>query len=422
MGFTLRMVRRYGRSRRGFTRVVTAFSVLGILLGVAALIMVLAVMSGFRQELMNRILGVNGHITLEVSGLSLPAAETLAAQLKTLPGVVSAVPYASGQVMLSANGLATGALLRGVLPGDVPALIASNLTAEVADSDQATPQPAPQLGRLMVGQGLAAQLGLLPGGGVQLIAPSGARTPMGFVPRMAQLQVSHIFKVGMAQIDNGLILANIEDVQRLNRQGNLVTALELRLTEPLQAEALLPRIQQLALPFAENDALNLHLSTWQTTNGEFFRALQVERITMFIILSLIILVAGFNIITGQMMLVNDKLADIAILRTMGATQRQIRTVFLLNGLWLGGLGTLGGLAVGLLGVWQMPALVAGIRALTGVNLFPQDVYFLTELPSRISWLDMAAVLAVALTLTLLASLWPAIRAARLNPVELLRRG
>ena len=143
---------------------------------------------------------------------------------------------------------------------------------------------------------------------------------------------------------------------------------------------------------------------------------------MFIILSLIILVAGFNIITGQMMLVNDKLADIAILRTMGATRGQIRTIFLLNGLWLGGLGTLGGVAVGLLGVWQMPALVDGIRALFGINLFPQDVYFLSELPSRLSLLDLGSVVGLALMLTLLASLWPAIRAARLNPVELLRRG
>lgn len=414
----LRMVRRYGRSRRGFTRVVTTFSVLGILLGVAALILVLAVMSGFRQELMNRILGVNGHVTLEVAGLTLPAAETLAANVLKLPGVQSVTPYASGQVMLSANGQASGAVVRGLVPGQLPPMVQSNV---IASNDEAlSTQPA--VGTVLVGQGLAQQLGLLPGSPVQLIAPTGARTPMGFIPRMAQLRVAGVFKVGMAQIDNGLVLANVADVQHLNRQGDLVNALELRLKEPMLAETLVPMLTQTALPFAGDDPVNVAVSTWQTTNGEFFRALQVERLTMFIILSLIILVAGFNIITGQMMLVNDKLADIAILRTMGATQGQIRTIFLLNGLWLGGLGTLGGVAVGLLGVWQMPALVEGIRALFGINLFPQDVYFLSELPSRLSWLDLGSVVGLALALTLLASLWPAIRAARLNPVELLRRG
>jgi lipoprotein-releasing system permease protein len=414
----LRMVRRYGRSRRGFTRVVTTFSVLGILLGVAALILVLAVMSGFRQELMNRILGVNGHMTLEVAGLTLPAAETLAATLQQLPGVERVTPYASGQVMLSANGQASGALVRGLLPGQLPPMVQSNVLA----STDGVLSGQPAVGTVLVGQGVARQLGLMPGSPVQLIAPTGARTPMGFIPRMAQLQVAAVFQVGMAQIDNGLVLANVADVQRLNRQGDLVNALELRLTDPMQAEALVPQVEAASLPFAGGDPVNVAISTWQTTNGEFFRALQVERLTMFIILSLIILVAGFNIITGQMMLVNDKLADIAILRTMGATQGQIRTIFLLNGLWLGGLGTLGGVAIGLLGVWQMPALVEGIRWLTGVNLFPQDVYFLTELPSRLSMLDLGSVVGLALGLTLFASLWPAIRAARLNPVELLRRG
>lgn len=411
-GFVSMVVRRYLRSRRGFTRVVTLFSVLGILLGVAALIVVLAVMSGFRQELMDRILGVSGHATLQIEGLQAPAARVLADELVKVQGVASATPYVSGQVMVSSQGRATGAFLRGV-EGDPLAGMGQNVALlgnKLGETDQ-----------LLVGSGLAGQLGLLPGAGVTLLSPEGARTIVGFVPRTGQFGVAGTFNVGMIQFDNALILGKMEDVQRFLGRREAVDALEIRLDDPQKIEVVTPHILEVADRFAENP-MDVTLVPWTVTNAEFFRALQVERVTMFIILSLIVVVAAFNIITGQMMLVNDKMGDIAILRTMGATQRQIRRIFLFNGLLLGGIGVLGGILLGMLIVWRMAELVDLIRALTGVNLFPSEVYFLSELPGKISITDMVNVVGMAMLLTVLASLYPAWKASKLNPVELLRRG
>jgi lipoprotein-releasing system permease protein len=255
---------------------------------------------------------------------------------------------------------------------------------------------------------------------VTLLAPQGARTPFGFVPRAMGYPVGGTFSVGMVQFDNALALLPLPAAQEFLRKGQAVDALELRVANPEQIEALSPAIFAAAQHYAE--APDINLTPWTVTNGEFFRALQVERVTMFIILSLIVVVAAFNIITGQMMLVNDKLADIAILRTMGATQGQIRRIFLYNGLLLGGLGTAAGTALGLLIIFNMTAVVNSIRTLFGIDLFPRDVYFLSELPGRLAPLDLAAVLGMALGLTLLASLYPAWRASRFHPVELLRRG
>lgn len=411
-GFVSMVVRRYLRSRRGFTRVVTLFSVLGILLGVAALIVVLAVMSGFRQELMDRILGVSGHATLQIEGLQAPVARVLAEELQKIPGVVMATPYVSGQVMVSAQGRATGAFLRGV-EGDPLAGMGQNVSligTKLGEPD-----------RLLVGSGLASQLGLLPGSGVTLLSPEGARTIVGFVPRTGQFGVAGTFNVGMIQYDNALILGQMEDVQRFLGRREGVDALEIRLDNPQKIASVTPQILDVADRFAESP-IDVTLVPWTVTNAEFFRALQVERVTMFIILSLIVVVAAFNIITGQMMLVNDKMGDIAILRTMGATQRQIRRIFLFNGLLLGGIGVAGGIMLGMLIVWRMAELVDVIRALTGVNLFPSEVYFLSELPGKISVTDMVNVVGMAMVLTVLASLYPAWKASKLNPVELLRRG
>lgn len=411
-GFVSLVVRRYLRSRRGFTRVVTMFSVLGIMLGVAALIVVLAVMSGFRQELMDRILGVSGHATLQVAGLQAPAARVMADELQKIEGVAKATPYVSGQVMVTAQGRATGAFLRGV-EGDPLAEMGGN--AVVLGDNLGEPDS------LLVGSGLARQLGLLPGGGVTLLSPEGARTLVGFIPRTGQFGVAGTFTVGMIQFDNALVLGRLADVQRFLGRQEGVDAVEIRLTDPQRIDELAPQIAAVAERFAESD-MDVTLIPWTVANAEFFRALQVERVTMFIILSLIIVVAAFNIITGQMMLVNDKMSDIAIMRTMGATQGQIRRIFLFNGLLLGGLGVAGGLALGMLIVWRMADVVDGIRALTGVNLFPSEVYFLSELPGKISATDMLNVIGMAMVLTVLASLYPAWKASKLNPVELLRRG
>lgn len=412
MSFTAQIVRRYLGARRGFTKAVTIFSVLGIALGVAALLVVLAVMSGFRAELMSRILGVSGHAQLEVAGLETAQATQLAAELRRIPGITEAMPYVTGQVLVSAGGRATGAYVRGI--PTLPAAIAAGTLGATGKLNEIP------TGDVLLGQGLASTLGVLPGMDVTLLAPQGARTPFGFVPRAMGFPVGGTFSVGMVQIDNGLVLLPLASAQEFLRKGQTVDALELRVADPEQIEALTPAIFAAAQRYAE--APDIALTPWTVSNGEFFRALQVERVTMFIILSLIVLVAAFNIITGQMMLVNDKLADIAILRTMGATQGQIRRIFLYNGLLLGGLGTAAGTALGLVIIFNMTAVVNGIRALFGVDLFPRDVYFLSELPGRLAPLDLVAVLGMALMLTLLASLYPAWRASRFHPVELLRRG
>ena len=405
------VVRRYLGSRRGFTRVVTIFSVLGILLGVAALIIVLAVMSGFRQELMGRILGVSGHGTLTIAELQTPAARVLAGELEKIPGVAHATPYVSGQVMVTAQGRATGAYIRGIEGDPLENL---GKTAQVVGKRLGAPD------QVMVGSGLAAQLGLLPGSGFTVLSPEGARTVVGFIPRTGQFGVAGTFNIGMVQFDNSLVLGQLEDVQRFLGKHDRIDALEIRLKDPQDVEKLAPEILKVADRFAESP-VDVDFVPWTVTNAEFFRALQVERVTMFIILSLIVLVAAFNIITGQMMLVNDKMNDIAILRTMGATQRQIRRIFLFNGLLLGGMGTAGGILLGMLVVWRMAELVDFIKAVTGVNLFPSDIYFLNELPGRLNASDMLNVIGMAVGLTILASLYPAWRASRFNPVELLRR-
>ncbi len=411
-GFVPLVVRRYLGSRRGFTRVVTIFSVLGILLGVAALIIVLAVMSGFRQELMGRILGVSGHATLQIEDLQAPVARVLAGELEKIDGIAKATPYGSGQGMVTAAGRAPGAFMRGVEGnplenmGKTVDMVGDGLGAE---------------NQLLVGGGLASQLGLLPGSGVTLLSPEGNRTVMGFMPRTGQFGVAGTFTVGMIQFDNALVLARMEDVQSFLGRGEKVDALEIRLDDPEQVDKLVPQILDVADRFAQSP-MDVSVVPWTVANAEFFRALQVERVTMFIILSLIVLVAAFNIITGQMMLVNDKMGDIAILRTMGATQGQIRRIFLYNGLMLGGIGVAGGIGLGMLVVWRMAELVDVIKMLFGIDLFPSEVYFLSELPGRINVNDMMNVVGMAMVLTVLASLYPAWRASKLNPVELLRRG
>jgi lipoprotein-releasing system permease protein len=409
---TTTFVGRYARGRRGFTRVVTICSVTGILLGVAALIIVMAVMSGFRDELIGRILGLAGHANVEVAGLTTTEATLLAQDIRAIPGVVSAVPYITGQVMIASGGQAGGAVMRGLNPADVPATIKSHMV-------EGTPSLASNT--ILIGDRLAANLHVGVGQGVTVISPQGLHSLMGFIPRIQTFTVGGVFKIGMVQFDSGLVLANLADQQKFLQAGNTVSAIEVRVQHPDKIQPIAWQIADAASRRA-GSTMGIGVTTWQQQNADFFRALQIERVTMFIILSLIVVVAAFTIITGQMMLVNDKLADIAILRTMGATQTDIRRIFLANGLLLGGMGIAGGTLLGLLVVFNMTAVVNGIKALTGIELFPADVYFLSQLPSRIEPLDFCGIVGMALVLTLLASWYPAWRAAKLDPVELLRRG
>lgn len=406
------LMARYLRSRRGFTAVVTWFSVVGIALGVGALLIVLAVMSGFRQELIDRILGATGHAQVQVVGLTLPAAEAMAAELRQIQGVETAVPYVTGQVLVSSNGHAVGAVVRGIPVG----ALAPDFAKHLED-----PKAGWAADGVLVGVRLAGNIGVGRGDGVVLLSPNGQRTIAGMIPRSAQMPVANVFDMGMMQLDSGLVLMPMEAAQDLLKKGPYVDAVEVRVRDPRAINDLVPLFQRVAGQFAGSPA-DVSVRTWMEDNADFMRALQVERMTMFIILSLIVVVAAFNVITGQMMLVNDKLGDIAILRSMGATQRGILALFMGNGLLLGAVGTAAGLALGMLGIYNMMRIIHGVKALTGIDLFPGDVYFLDELPGRVSWPDVWSVLILTGILTVVASVYPAWRASRYAPVDLLRQG
>lgn len=403
MPFTRKVILRYLNARRGFTGVITTFSVVGIALGVAALIVVMSVMAGFRAELLDRILGVTGHVQVQEYGLIATDAQAMGQRLLRVPEVTSAAPYVLGQGMVLYNGKATGVLMRGVMPENLP---------DLKTATNGLPENLPDRG-LVIGKVLADQLGVGLGDKITLLSPDGSRTIAGFIPRMLQVEIVGLFHIGQVQYDTGMVFMNLPTAQKFFKMGDGITALELMVAEPDKVQHMLPKLQKAAGDMAI-------VRTWVDNNRQFFQALEVERLAMFIILSLIVVVAAFNIITGQIMLVQDKASDIAILRTMGATRSQVLRIFLLNGLLLGGIGTLCGFIAGILLTLNLKNVVMGIEKLTGLQLWSSGVYFLDQIPSQIVWGDTLVIIGVSILLTLLASFYPAWRAARMNPVEVLR--
>lgn len=400
------IVGRYLTGRTGFTRVVTLFSVLGIMLGVAALIVVMTVMNGFRDELLTRVLGLSGHGTVYVRGLTIDGVDDAVTKLKTIDDVTTVTPFISGQGMALSNRGAAGGFVRGLRTQDIPTLIQEGVVS--GDIASLTGNSTVALGKR-----LADTLGVKAGDRITLVAPDGAQTVVGFIPRMMPLRVAAVFNVGMFQYDEGLMLTNMATAQRFYRMGDRITGLDLEVLDPTNMSLL--RVNA-------RDALDVPLTvtTWQETNREFFGALEVERVSMFIILSLIVLVAAFNIITGQMMLVGDKRTDIGILRTLGATAKDIQRIFLLNGLVLGGVGTFGGACLGLSVVSQLSGIIGAIESITGAQIFSGEAYFLDEIPQSLVWSDVGIILLISLMLTLLASVLPARRASKIAIVEALR--
>ena len=406
--FTRKVATRYFRSRRGFVSVVTGFSLVGITLGVAALIVVMAVMAGFRGELLDRILGTTGHAQLSRPGLTLNMADEISTKIMKIPGVISAQPFIGGQGMVVSPQRALGGLVRGLRPDDLRAtkMITSHITMGALESFKAGKPVA------VLGEQLAQNLGVRPGDSVNLLSPQGSHTVLGFMPRMMQVRVVALFNVGMYQYDSALLFLPIDIAQKFYKTNSLINGIEVMVERPDEINRMVPH---LATALAGG-----HISTWVDANRQFFSALQVERVAMFIILMLIVLVAAFNIITGQMMLVNQKRRDIAILRTMGARRRDILRLFLYSGFSIGLAGTAGGLLLGFLVVWQLDNLVALIQEITGVSLFNGAVYFLDKMPTDVLPADVIMVVVMSLGLSLLASIFPAWRATRLDPVEALR--
>ncbi len=401
---------RYLRARRaeGFISVIAGFSLLGIALGVATLIVVLSVMNGFRAELLGRILGLNGHILVQGISAPLQDYDDLAARIANVGGVVRASPIIEGQVMATSRHSASGALVRGMRPADMKGheILAEGIVAGSIETLDARND-------IVVGRRLANRLGIGVGDSATLISPQGTSTPVGTVPRSKTYRVAALFDVGMFEYDSTFIFMPLEAAQIYFRQRESVSAIEVILDDPDQVN--LARENLFPLTSGRE-----RLSDWQQVNSSYFTALQVERNVMFLILTLIILVAAFNIISSLIMLVKDKGRDIAILRTMGATRGSIMRIFFLAGASIGVVGTFSGLALGVAFADNIATLQRWLEGLTGTDLFAAEVYFLSQLPAKIDWSEVTIVVLMGLGLSLLATIYPSWRAARLDPVEALR--
>ncbi|MBR1120674.1 lipoprotein-releasing ABC transporter permease subunit [Bradyrhizobium lablabi] len=403
---------RYLRARRkeGFISVIAGFSFLGIMLGVATLIVVMAVLNGFRNELLDKILGLNGHILVQPLESPLTDWKDVADRVSQVPGVRLAAPVVDGQALASSALKATGVLVRGMRADDINNLapIARNLkegSLERFDEGQG----------VAIGRSLADQLKLHAGDSITLVAPRGAVTPMGTTPRIKPYKIAAVFEIGMSEYDSSLVLMPLSESQAYFNRNNDVSAIEVFTANPDRIDAFREAVTEAA-------GRPVFLVDWRRRNSTFFNALQVQRNVMFLILTMIVLVAALNIVSGLIMLVKDKGQDIAILRTMGASQGAVMRVFLITGAAIGVVGTLTGVVVGLVISLNIEALERFLSWLTNTDLFPRDLYFLSKLPAEIAFGEVAAVVVMALALSFLATLYPSWRAARLDPVDALRYG
>ncbi len=403
---------RYLRAKRqeSFVSVISGFSLVGIALGVATLIIVMSVMNGFRHELLKSILGLNGHVTVQAAEGLLPDYDAVARRLRAVPGVTRAAPVVDGQVMASQNGVNSGVIVRGLRTADLKSLTIVSKTLSpgaLARFDSGED--------VIVGAGLAQKMGIRPGGSITLIAPKGNVTPFGTTPRIKTYTVAGVFRIGMTQYDTSFVFMPLGEAQLFFNSESGASGVEVMVSDPDNDLSMLPQLQQ-----ASGRATRL--VPWQDTNSSFFEALQVERNVMFLILTLIILVAALNIVSGLIMLVKDKSQDIAILRTMGATRGAVMRVFLIAGASIGVIGTLLGFVIGVVFCANIESIRQGLSRLTGTTLFDPTIYFLSKMPAEMDAGEVTAVVVMALTLTLLATLYPSWRAARLDPVEALRYG
>jgi lipoprotein-releasing system permease protein len=401
---------RYMRARRaeGFISVIAGFSLMGIALGVATLIIVLSVMNGFRGELLDRILGLNGHIAVVSSTGTLSDYDPLAERVRMIDGVLSVTPLVEGQILATNGGRAAGALVRGVTPEALAARpsIAGNI--RLGSLDQFGGGDA-----VVMGSRLARTLGVRVGDKVTLVSPRGTVTAFGTVPRMQAYRVAATFEVGMFEFDSTFIFMPLAAAQQYFRLGDTVNQLEVFVEDP-------DAFQQQRRAIAEVIDPNHRLFDWQQANSSFFNALQVERNVMFLILTLIIVVAAFNIISSLIMLVKDKGSAIAILRTVGASRGLVMRVFFIVGASIGVVGTIAGAILGLVFSENIEVIRRWLESLTGTEMFAAEIYFLSQLPAEVDPREVIMVVSMALGLSILATLYPSWRASRLDPVEALR--
>lgn len=402
---------RYTRAKRRnhFISFISLISMLGIALGVTALIVVLSVMNGFQDELRARILGVAAHVQITGEDNTLADWQKVATAASRQQEVVAAAPYIAAQGLLSFGQAVQGAVIRGVLPEDESRVadIGSHMKAGRLENLRAG-----EFG-IVLGSELARALDVGLGDKVVLIAPQGQVTPAGIMPRLKQFTVAGIFEVGMYEFDSGLALINLQDAQKLYRMGDRVSGVRLKLKDLYRAP-LVVRDLSTMLPG------DLYISDWTRQHANFFRAIQIEKNVMFIILLLIVAVAAFNIVSTLVMVVTDKQSDIAILRTLGASPASIMKIFIVQGALIGVIGTLLGVVGGVVLALNVDVVVPAIERTFGIHFLAKDVYYISELPSKLQWGDVTVIGSVSLLLTLLATLYPSWRASRTNPAEALR--
>ncbi len=401
---------RYLRSRRkeGFVSVIAGFSLVGIALGVATLIIVMAVMNGFRADITERILGVNGHINAYGIRESIVDYDAKVRLVQAVPGVVSVTPAVEGQVLVTSDKNAAGALVRGLRHEDLNKM--TWVSDHIVDGSLA---PYIEGEGILIGSRMAERFGVKAGDQITLISPKGNITAFGSAPRAHAFPVAAVFNVGMSDADSSIIFMPLALAQLYFKYPQSVTNLEIRVATPDTARGIALQVGKVLGP-------GIQTYSWEQTNVPFFNALQVERNVMFLILTLIILVAALNMISGLIMLVKDKGRDIAILRTMGATRGMVMRIFFIAGASVGVVGTLAGFGLGLLFCDNIESIRRFIERLSGMELFSAEIYYLTQLPAKMDWQETLSVVVMALVLSFAATLYPSWRAARTDPVEALR--
>ncbi len=391
----------------GFIFVVAGISLAAVMLGVAALIIVMSVMNGFRAELFDKVTGLNGHAVLQSAGGRLEDWRPALAEARRTPGVTDAQPLIEQPLMATREGRVEAVLLRGMATDQ----IVGNRSFHVLAGSLRSLSPGSN--NVAIGSVLARQLGLSVGNSITILSPEGRSTPFGTVPRIVDYQVAAIFEIGVYDYDKAFVVMPMQDAQDFLMMGDAVGMIEVTTTDADRVETILDPLRARLPP-------NVIVTDWRQMNSALFEAIQIERVVMFVVLSIIILVAAFNILSSLIMLVRAKNRDIAILRTMGASRRGVMKIFMTVGLSIGVLGILAGMLLGFVGLWFRQPVVEFFQRLTGQNLWDPTVRFLTELPSRVNPVEVTAIVVMTLVMSFIATLIPAWRASKTDPVQVLR--
>lgn len=401
---------RYSRTKRrnGFISFISLVSMIGIALGVAALIIVLSVMNGFQEEVRNRMLEGTSHLEVTNYEQKVENWPALIKKIEQTPGIVAAAPHVVGQALINSQGISTGVMIRGILPQEENKITGFSDHMQRGKLDTLIPGSF----HIVIGAGLAAELGVHVGDKITLITPAGQVTPAGMLPRIKQFTISGIFQMDIYQYDRGLALISLEDAQKLYRLPEAVSGIRVKLADIFSA----PRIaQQLTMQMP-----NYIFQDWSQQNAQYFRAVQIEKRMMFIILTLIVAVAAFNLVSTLVMVVTDKEADIAILRTLGAKASSIMKIFLIQGALSGIIGTVCGVLFGVIIASNIDIIIPALEHLLGFQFLSAEIYQIGELPSKVLWSDIGTIASISLLLSFVATLYPSARAARIQPAEALR--